>query len=211
MIRSKQENINTAQYWDQVYEKEKGSPKHRVDAARLAQLERWVRIRFEELGNRSPYILDAGCGLAEVEFHFGKIFNSVRFKGIDFSAQTIAVCKELHSRTGVSFEQADLKNPLPYDAGAFDMIWCGETLEHLDNPEEVVNELARVTGEGGLLILTIPYRGRNRDPEHVWEFESDDLARWGKAIGELAFLDCRLIEGWISMFAVIRKTPSGGF
>jgi SAM-dependent methyltransferase len=206
MKRVKTTNPNTAQYWDNVYSSEKGSTKIRVDKDRLEQLHRWIKIRFEEL-SRYPYVLDVGCGLAEVERHFAKIQPVIRFKGVDISPQTINACQQEHSRPGVTYA-VGTADDLPGEDEAYDLVWCGETLEHLDDPEAAIKELARVTGQGGLLVLSVPYRGRNRSNEHVWEFEPDDAARWAKSIGDLVFLDCRVCEGWYSMFIVIRKdTP----
>jgi SAM-dependent methyltransferase len=207
MKRAKKDNLNSAEYWDKTYSKETDGNHRRVDADRLAQLERWIRIRNYELGH-FPFTLDVGCGLGEVEDHFRKVMNPARFVGVDIGPETVEWCRVNRGRAGVEFKVAPAET-LPFEDGAFDVVWCGETIEHLEDPEKAIKEMARVLGEGGLLVLTTPYRGRNRDPEHLWEFEPDDIARWGNSIGELAFLDCRLLDGWISMFAVLRKASAG--
>jgi len=52
--------------------------------------------------------------------------------------------------------QVDANQPLPFDDDAFDLIWCSEVLEHLENPGNFIAELRRVTKLGGDIILTTP-------------------------------------------------------
>lgn len=203
MIRSQQNNINTPPYWDSVYSEEISAPKVRVDLARLKCLERWVDVRRSELG-RLPSLLDVGCGLGEIQAHFSNLYPEMILDGVDISSRAIEYCRGTRQSSRVNFQVA-LATKLPWPEGQFDMTWCGETLEHLEDPEAALKELARVTGTGGLVAISIPYRGRNRDKEHVWEFEPADLFRWGLMIGELLFMDCDLVPGRISMFGVLRR------
>ncbi len=53
----------------------------------------------------------------------------------------------------------DANQPLPFDDGTFDVVWCSEVIEHLHSPEAVLTELRRVTRSGGKLILTTPNSG----------------------------------------------------
>ncbi len=46
---------------------------------------------------------------------------------------------------------------LPFDSGSFEQILCSEVLEHLAKPEQAVKEMARVLGDGGRLVLTVPF------------------------------------------------------
>lgn len=206
MKKTAEFNINTAEYWDRTYRNEADTNKLRVDTARLEQLLRWVMIRFGEL-DRLPFVLDLGCGAGEVSAYLRRAKPGIRVMGVDISAAAIARTGNLQS-PGLEFKvihPITEANPLPFPDEHFDMAWCGETLEHCDNPNEVIGELIRVTGEGGLIALSTPYRGRNRSPEHVYEFTPQDVAKWGKMAGDLVFLDCRLLDGWLSMFAVLRR------
>jgi SAM-dependent methyltransferase len=58
-----------------------------------------------------------------------------------------------------SFEDCqvvDANGPLPFASESFDLVWCSEVLEHLEDPEAALNEMRRVTAPGGHLILTTP-------------------------------------------------------
>lgn len=74
---------------------------------------------------------------------------------------------------GIDVERADdfgmRRNPavvhydgriIPFPDGAFDHVLCVEVLEHVDDAEAFVCELARVLGPGGSLVLTIPWSAR---------------------------------------------------
>lgn len=50
----------------------------------------------------------------------------------------------------------DVDAGLPYDDESFDLVWCSEVIEHLQDPERALTELRRVTRPGGDLILTTP-------------------------------------------------------
>jgi len=50
----------------------------------------------------------------------------------------------------------DVDKPLPFRTASFDLVWCSEVIEHLENPARSVGELVRVLRPGGLLVVTTP-------------------------------------------------------
>jgi len=50
----------------------------------------------------------------------------------------------------------DLNEKLPFNDKSFDLIWCSEVLEHLDNPVFIKTEFRRVLKPKGEMILTTP-------------------------------------------------------
>lgn len=50
----------------------------------------------------------------------------------------------------------DANRPLPFEDGAFDLVWSSEVIEHLQDPAASLAELRRVTRKGGDIILTTP-------------------------------------------------------
>lgn len=82
------------------------------------------------------------------------------------------VCLDLHApnldyfRSTASID--DSFNPLcvvsrastlPFNTGAFKFILCSEVLEHLDDDDDAVSEIARVLADDGKAIITVPYTG----------------------------------------------------
>lgn len=57
------------------------------------------------------------------------------------------------------FDEARVVNAnetLPFADDSFDLVWCSEVIEHLEDPAASLAELQRVTKPGGELILTTP-------------------------------------------------------
>ena len=50
----------------------------------------------------------------------------------------------------------DVNERLPFKDNYFNLIWCSEVIEHLDNPQKSISEFRRVTKKNGDLIITTP-------------------------------------------------------
>ncbi len=56
----------------------------------------------------------------------------------------------------LTFVQANIESPLPFDAGTFDFVTMLALLEHLNDPAAVLRQVQRVLRPGGVLLLTTP-------------------------------------------------------
>lgn len=204
MNRVLAKNPNTVDYWEKVYEEEGKSGKIRVDDRRFDELMRWLDVRGRELG-RKPHLLDGGCGLADILKKARARNKEFLYTGVDISPSTISMCRSELERDGSWFMTGSVSS-LPYPDETFDVAWCGETLEHLEEPDMAIRELSRVVREGSLIVISTPYKRRNSSPEHVWEFDPWDIIRWSVIPGELVFLDTLLLPEWLTMFAVFRRS-----
>ncbi len=52
--------------------------------------------------------------------------------------------------------KVDANQRMPFDDDQFDLIWCSEVIEHLNDPAQALSELRRITKPGGSLVLTTP-------------------------------------------------------
>jgi SAM-dependent methyltransferase len=93
-------------------------------------------------------LLDAGCGsdLPLLKQYAARVALAV---GVDLSHPKVAVEKSAHVVV------ADLER-LPLDRGRFDLVISRSVVEHLDHPQRVFDELARVLRPGGKLVFTTP-------------------------------------------------------
>lgn len=113
-------------------------------------------LRTMRLRRVLPYIkrypdcvlLDIGCGhearlLKSIEPHIKKGI------GVDFKAPQLSSDK-------LETFALRLDKKLPFADKGFDIVTLMAVLEHLDEPEFIINEIDRVLRPGGLLLLTVP-------------------------------------------------------
>ncbi len=80
---------------------------------------------------------------------------------------------------GLHNANVDIYSPLheiPVPDGHFDAIVCNAVLEHVRNPDEVLDEFARVCRPGGVLYLTVPFmQPEHLDPTDFQRYTADGL------------------------------------
>lgn len=120
--------------------------------------------------------LDVGCGTGALAYAFAPLVGEV--VGVDSSEEFLAAARE-DAPEGCTFVSGDAE-ALPFPYGDFDLVGCLRVLHHVQRPELVVSELARVTRPGGRILLADqlgdvdPMRSleldrfeRARDPSHT--------------------------------------------
>lgn len=106
-------------------------------------------------GNR---ILDVGCGegTAEVSLSRLRISQLKLFavdRNLDRVAHTVAEARSHNYRLGLAAADAVR---LPFATGAFDATFCVAVLQHVNDVDRAVAELARVTRPGGRVLAVEP-------------------------------------------------------
>ena len=100
---------------------------------------------------RGKKVLDIGIGegylMKELEF------DNKKFWGIDISTQRCRKARKL--LPGANIYARDGKK-IGFKDGFFDMTICADVLEHVDKPEKVVEEMLRVTRNGGSIVVSVP-------------------------------------------------------
>ncbi|GAB5441125.1 MAG: hypothetical protein Fues2KO_14740 [Fuerstiella sp.] len=132
--------------------------------------------------------LDVGCGNGRYVLHYA---NTHQTAGLDIQSYPQWEEAEFRFRTGDAAE-------LPYDDNSFDTICCFETLEHVPDPNRVLQELHRVARRN--VILSVPNCElpaalkdsrltyfHYTDRSHVNFFRKDTLAQAFRIAG---FVDC---------------------
>ena len=102
-----------------------------------------------------------GCG--EGRHSIGALLEtSANVIGLDLSIRDLEIAK---SRLN-DFNLSDIStfctfgvgniNDIPLESDSLDAVMCSEVLEHVDSPEESIQELVRVLKPGGVMALSVP-------------------------------------------------------
>jgi len=95
-------------------------------------------------------ILDIGCG----DGSFIKKFeNDCEVFGVDISSVAVKIAKE----AGITAYEVDMsRTKLPFESEYFDLVYMGDVIEHLANPDFAIYEVARTLKPNGFLVLSTP-------------------------------------------------------
>jgi SAM-dependent methyltransferase len=85
---------------------------------------------------------------------------TARVLGIDVAEAALERARARHP--GLEFRVVPEHGPLPFDDGAFDLVWASEVIEHVADTARWLSEVRRVLAPGGRLLLTTPSHGRLR-------------------------------------------------
>ena len=108
-------------------------------------------IKKYSSGNK---LLDIGCGNALFLEAAAKVLGpKLKYYGVDYSRFRL---KQAKKRTDFEFEWCNLEKGIPYPDKQFDIIYSGEVIEHLYNPDFMLTECNRVIKKDGLLVITTP-------------------------------------------------------
>jgi len=101
-------------------------------------------------GKGRKKILDIGCGDGSFIIRFRK---HCEVFGIDISQKAIDLAK----KAGVNVHKVDISyEKLPFENGYFDIVYMGDIIEHLLNPDFAISEVFRVLKSNGFLVLSTP-------------------------------------------------------
>jgi SAM-dependent methyltransferase len=114
-------------------------------------------------------VLNAGAGHRDISHLInGELFNQDIPHGLHNA--NIHIYSPLHE--------------IPKPDGFFDAIICNAVLEHVENPEEVIAEFARVCRPGGALYLGVPFlQPEHKDPTDFQRYTADGLTKLAERHG----------------------------
>lgn len=120
-------------------------------------------------------VLDAGCGLG-----WGTALLAERARGatgLDLSPVSIEEAEREYGGLA-NFREGDLLD-IPFGDDSFDLVVCFEAIEHIEDPDRVLDEMRRVLRPDGLLLASSPNRGvyPEGNPFHLSERTSAEFQR----------------------------------
>jgi SAM-dependent methyltransferase len=109
-----------------------------------------LRALRPEPGQR---LLDAGSGAGEVaRWLAAEMGPAGEVLALDYSAATIAAAVQRHDGSKVAYRTGDVC-ALDLLDDSVDGVWCERVLQHVDDAEQAIGELVRVTRPGGRICL----------------------------------------------------------
>jgi SAM-dependent methyltransferase len=189
---------------------------------RLIEAEHLARYWWAARLVAGKRVLDAGCGTGYGSSILAES-GATEVVALDIDSGVLEAARESVHQL-VSLQLGDVRK-LPFPDASFDVAVCFEVVEHVDEPETVLDELRRVLRADGVLAVSSP----NRDvyppgnPHHRHEFRPDELARALSArfeqvrlirqhdwLGSGVLEDAAFASGETTEFdAVVRKAVSG--
>jgi SAM-dependent methyltransferase len=138
------------EYYEQVWERLPG-----VLEPPDFEIRRRFLLREARRGDRA---LDLGCGAGAFTVALAEAGADV--VGVEIAETALARARAAHE--GLDFRLATLDGPLPFEDGAFDLVWASEVIEHVADTERWLSEVRRVMTPGARLLVTTPSHGRLR-------------------------------------------------
>jgi ubiquinone/menaquinone biosynthesis C-methylase UbiE len=188
-------NINTPEYWDAVYSNEIAMSRERI------ALERFQRVSAMILPNST--VLDVGCGTGDFVRYLEEHRPDCEISACDFS--TAAIQHAASKSPNISFAVVDILNLSEYYSNKFDFVICFETIEHITEPQKLIDEMTSITKQNGIMIITTPY-DNNVDGagEHIHAFKFDDFLNFFNTEKSFIIAICRYSENYKNMLCTVK-------
>lgn len=172
-------NINTKIYWNTIYGNNHKRNLYATQGTSVEQSDGVVvkpTSRFEYAINHiesSDKVLDIGCGVGVFTRLVKDKHPSCEVWGVDISDKAIEDNKK--ENPDIKYYQGYIGMLKDIPENYFDVVFTGETLEHLDEPSELISDAYQALKKGGKLILTTPNKDNIMSQEHVWIFDQQDV------------------------------------
>lgn len=114
-------------------------------------------------------ILDLGCGMGGLLIAFKKEgFDAV---GLDLNLDYCEITRLRGKRYDLDIEVTNSKaENMPFQNDSFDLIVCKDVIEHVQNPEQVLNECKRILKKNGQIFTSVINRFSYIDPHYHLRF-----------------------------------------
>ena len=126
----------------------------RFEEYRFRCLIREVRSIKKVLNRKLLTIVDAGAGDGQLSISLATFKHKVI--SIDIAESRLAKFAKIANELGIQQVLSEL-NSIPMGDETVDVVVCSEVLEHLDDPPAALAEFARITKQGGYLLISVPY------------------------------------------------------
>jgi len=142
-------NIKLKKFYNNVFQK--GEKKHFTKfVTNDAHSNEFLQV-LNSTTWKNKKVIDVGCGVGL--FAYLVALKGAKIIGIDYSENAINLAKKLYLHPNLIFKCTDIKNGFE---GKFDIIVSNGTLEHTDDPLEILRTFRNHLTKDGIIIVTSP-------------------------------------------------------
>ena len=140
-------------------------------------------------GVKFDRVIEIGCGPGDLaaELFLKRIPSKDKYLGFDLSASEIELATQRYPT--LFFSQGSAYG-IPVESGSADLVICCEVLEHLDSPDQAIEEISRITRRW--CLISVPHepiwrilnvlRGKyllnlGNTPGHLQHFTRDQISK----------------------------------
>lgn len=160
---------------------------------------------------RGKAVLDLGCGTGRHTLWLATAGANVT--AVDFSEGMLSEARRKTEGLSARFVVHDLRKPLPFPDGAFDVVVSGLVLEHLGDLGAFFREARRVTGPGGRAVVSAMHpamflrgsQARFTDPE------TGELVLPGSVRHEVGAVTMAALSAGFQIDAIQEQAPDRSF
>jgi 2-polyprenyl-6-hydroxyphenyl methylase/3-demethylubiquinone-9 3-methyltransferase len=121
-----------------------------LNPARFPYLRRTMTETLE-IDPKGIAVLDVGCGGGLLAEEFAAL--GCRVTGVDPSSASLAAARAHAAESGLAIEYVEgTGEALPFEDRSFDVVYCCDVLEHVDDVRKTLAEIARVLKPGGAFL-----------------------------------------------------------
>lgn len=153
-----------------------------IDRGSIKKYNAQVAARFETLvenvdriaSNRTLKLLDVGCGDGVALYLLSKSSPHLELYGVEPVKEALEVAKRKIPKAYIEEGRAD---KLPFEDNFFDIIISSDVIEHVADPDKMLEEIRRVAKDGAKIIVGTPIKHSKTplDHNHVQEFFAEDF------------------------------------
>ena len=113
----------------------------------------WLIIKLNNesvtrhLGEIAGDVIDLGCGIKPYEPEIGAV--AAQYLGLDWTDSYHLLCADI---------VADISQPLPLADAIANTVVSFQVLEHLREPQTMLDEAFRILRAGGRIVITVPFQ-----------------------------------------------------
>jgi SAM-dependent methyltransferase len=180
----------------------------RISTLLGAELRAWLLFHLPARGDRA---LDLGCGTGVHTMQLADRYDEVL--GVDLSGPMVEFARHRRPRSGVRYEQRDLRDVAPDGDGRFDLVFSAHTLHHVEL-DSALHRIRSLVRPGGQVLLVDVVDDRPQVPRswlrgQAWRMLAADLRHRRRPVREaVELLRLQLDRDWLDHQTSDRLLPA---